>query len=125
MDCLLPIETNSIVSHTKATYVNELIIYRFTVSALPIYGSLVTALPTCLYIKVMCISSAPQNIFECFARCSLQMLLISTNGFNLLKPTVQVMHQPFDILQLYALPTQYLRVLYLSENRQRLVPLTA
>jgi hypothetical protein len=45
--------------------------------------------------------------------------------FNLLKPTGHVMHQQFNIQQLYALPTLYLRVLYLSENKQRLVPLTA
>ena len=43
---------------------------------------------------------------------------------NLLKPIVQVMHQQFNIQQLYALPTLYLCVLYLSENKQRLVPLT-
>ena len=44
---------------------------------------------------------------------------------NLLKPTVYVMHHQFNIQQLYALPTLYLCVLYLSENKQRLVPLTA
>ena len=44
---------------------------------------------------------------------------------NLLKPTGYVMHQKFNIQQLYALPTLYLCVLYLSENKQRLVPLTA
>jgi len=44
---------------------------------------------------------------------------------NLLKPTGYVMHQQFNIPQLYALPTLYLCVLYLSENKQRLVPLTA
>ena len=42
-----------------------------------------------------------------------------------LKPTGHVMHQQFNIQQLYALPTLYLCVLYLSENKQRLVPLTA
>jgi len=46
-------------------------------------------------------------------------------GFNLLSPTGYVMHQQFNIQQLYALPTLYLCVLYLSENKQRLVPLTA
>ena len=35
------------------------------------------------------------------------------------------MHQQFNIQQLYVLPTLYLCVLYLSENKQRLVPLTA
>ena len=44
---------------------------------------------------------------------------------NLLKPTAYVMYQQFNIQQLYALPTLYLCVLYLSENRQRLVSLTA
>jgi hypothetical protein len=44
---------------------------------------------------------------------------------NLLKPAGHVMHQQFNIQQLYVLPTLYLCVLYLSENKQRLVPLTA
>ena len=50
---------------------------------------------------------------------------VPSTGVNLLKPTGYVMHQQFDIQQLYALPTLYLCVLYLSENKQRLVPLTA
>ena len=45
--------------------------------------------------------------------------------FNFLKPTGHVMHQHFNIQQLYVLPTLYLCVSYLSENKQRLVPLTA
>ena len=45
--------------------------------------------------------------------------------FKPLRPTGHVMHQQFNIQQLYALPTLYLCVLYLSENKQRLVPLTA
>ena len=45
--------------------------------------------------------------------------------FNLLKPTGYVMHQQFNLQQSCALPTLYLCVLYLSENKQRLVPLTA
>ena len=44
---------------------------------------------------------------------------------GVLKSTGYVMHQQFNIQQLYALPTLYLCVLYLSENKQRLVPLTA
>jgi hypothetical protein len=35
-----------------------------------------------------------------------------------------VMHQQFNIQQLYALSTLYLGVLNLSQNEQRLVPLT-
>ena len=46
-------------------------------------------------------------------------------AFNLSKPTGHVMHQQFNIQQLYVLPTLYSCVLYLSENKQRLVPLTA
>ena len=46
-------------------------------------------------------------------------------SFNLLSRTGYAMHQQFNIQQLYALPTPYLCVLYLSENKQRLVPLTA
>jgi len=46
-------------------------------------------------------------------------------SFNLLNPTDHVMHQQFNIQQLYALPTLYLCVLYLSENKQQLMPLTA
>ena len=50
---------------------------------------------------------------------------ISCVSINLLKPAGHVMHQQFNIQQLYAMPTLYLFVLYLSENKQRLVPLTA
>ena len=46
-------------------------------------------------------------------------------ALNILKPTGHVMHHQFNIQQLYVLPTLYLCVLYLSENKQRLVPLTA
>ena len=48
----------------------------------------------------------------------------SITCLNFLKPTGQVKHHQFNIEQLYALPTLYLCVLYLSENKQRLVPLT-
>ena len=44
---------------------------------------------------------------------------------NLLNPTGHVMHQQLNIQQLYVLPALYLCILYLSENKQRLVPLTA
>jgi len=46
-------------------------------------------------------------------------------SMNLLKPAGYMMPQQFNIQQLYALPTLYLCVLYLSENKQRLVPPTA
>ena len=52
-------------------------------------------------------------------------LKVSQRHLNLLKPTGHVMHQQLNVQQLYVLPTLYLCVLYLSENKQRLVPLTA
>ena len=52
------------------------------------------------------------------------ILLLYELYINLLKPTGHVMHQQFNIQQLYAVPTLYWCVLYLSENKQRLVPLT-
>ena len=44
---------------------------------------------------------------------------------NLLKHTGHVTHKQLNIQQLYVPPTLYLCVLYLSENKQRLAPLTA
>jgi hypothetical protein len=44
---------------------------------------------------------------------------------KLLNPTGHVTHQQLNIQQLHVLPTLYLCVLYLSENKERLVPLTA
>ena len=49
----------------------------------------------------------------------------AADRLNLLNPTGHVTHQQFNIQQLYVLPTLYLCVLYLSESKQRLVPLTA
>ena len=70
------------------------------------------------------------SCFKCSPSCLLQVrnqLRRNKNKFrvNFLKPTGYVMHQHFNIQQLYALPTLYLFILYLSENKQRLVPLTA
>ena len=45
-------------------------------------------------------------------------------SITLLKPTGYMMHQQFKIQQLYILSTLYLCVLYLSENKQQLLPLT-
>ena len=56
--------------------------------------------------------------------CNLQ-ITADTERVKLFKPTGHVIHYQFNIQQLYALPTLYLCVLYLSENKQRLVPLTA
>ena len=65
------------------------------------------------YIATLSIS-LPANMHNCIPI-----------SFNLLKPTGYVMHQQFNIQQLYVLPTLYLCVLYLSEDKQRLVPITA
>jgi len=47
------------------------------------------------------------------------------SGFKGLKPTGYLMHHQFNSQQLYALPTLYLCFLYLSEEKQRFVSLTA
>ena len=60
----------------------------------------------------------------CFVS-SFIIIIIIIIIINLLKPTGHVMHQQFNIQQLYVLPTLHLCVLYLSENKQRLVSLTA
>ena len=66
------------------------------------------------------------KIHSCVFVCeSEKKAIISLASINLLKPNGYVMHHQFNIQQLYALPTPYLCVLYLSENKQRLVPLTA
>ena len=59
--------------------------------------------------------------------CVLMLLLATVleRPLNILKPTGYMIHQQFNIQQLCALPTLYLCVLYLSENKQQLVPLTA
>jgi hypothetical protein len=72
-----------------------------------------------------------QNIFKWhFRKYGYEILIYRQiykipNLFSPLEPTGYVMHQQFNIQQLYALPTLYLCVLYLSEHKQRLVPLTA
>ena len=60
-----------------------------------------------------------------FRSVTLCRLIASLLCFNLLMSTGHVIHQQFNIQQQYALPTLYLCVLYLSGNKQRLVPLTA
>jgi len=72
-------------------------------------------------------SSRAKNVQDSVAYVSLLFYLFCKLRLyiNLLKPTGHVMHHQFNIQQLYALPTLYLCVLYLSENKQRLVALTA
>ena len=64
------------------------------------------------------------RILSSTCQCYFEICLLNFK-INLLKPTGHVMHQQFNIQQLYILPTLYLCVLYLSENKQRLVPFTA
>ena len=70
-------------------------------------------------------TQSTQSVCVCDFVQKTAWLLSLLSMFNLLKPTGYVMHHQFNIQQLYALPTLYLCVLYLSENKQRLVPLTA
>jgi hypothetical protein len=70
------------------------------------------------------------NIYQHITETGLDALewihiVLNTEHWRALNPTGHVMHQQFNIQQLYVLPTLYLCVLYLSENKQRLVPLTA
>jgi hypothetical protein len=70
-----------------------------------------------------CRAAIPHRTEKLGAKISFPVL--SDFNLNLLKPTGHVMHHQFNIQQLYALPTLYLCVLCLFENKQRLVPLTA
>ena len=56
---------------------------------------------------------------------TLHCYIVTSLILNLSNPTGHVMHQQFNIQHLYVLPTLYLCVLHLSENKQRLVPLTS
>ena len=128
------------------TYVTELKLYYFRNGT--IYGE-VLKLIVCPYGKMRkkkkyddgCRDHVfwevmPYNLvdaYHCFRRNMLLLTAVLVPGtsrflrnlINLLTPTGHVMHQLFNIQQLYVLPTLYLCVLYLSENKQRLVPLTA
>ena len=77
-------------------------------------------------IILQIITLLPVSTLSCHPQgeCN-QYLAKSHKYFNLSQPTGYMMHQQFNIQQLYALPTLYLCVLYLSENKQRLVSLTA
>jgi hypothetical protein len=71
------------------------------------------------------LSSLQQAERERKAAVEYQPFSTSRHLIHLLKPTGYGIHHQSNIQQLYALPTLYLCVLYLSENKQRLVPLTA
>ena len=60
-----------------------------------------------------------------FVVCYEKQLNLSRWNVKVSNINLDVTHQQFNIQQLYVLPTLYLCVLYLSENKQRLVSLTA
>ena len=62
---------------------------------------------------------------RCHVFCVATCMQYERRHINFLNITSHVMHQQFNIQQLYALPTLYLCVLYLSEKKRWLVPLTA
>ena len=68
-------------------------------------------------------TSSRHKIMPVFLTLSLTLIgfhFMHTVTINLLKPTGYVIHQQFNIQQLYVLPTLYLCVLFLSENKQRI-----
>ena len=67
------------------------------------------------------VSFKGKNLTPASRCCKPPPQLCAVCQINLLKPTGHVMHQQFNIQQLYVLPTLYLCVLYLSENKQQLV----
>jgi len=88
---------------------------------------IITGITFVFAFHMRCISIVRSLYFRIFSASFLITFLspeIATS-INLLKPAGYVMHHQFNIQQLYALPTLYSCVLYLSENKQRLVPLTA
>ena len=76
-------------------------------------------------VRVSCSVFASAALFVLAAAVNLLLPWPRGVFVNLLKPSCYAMHHQFNIQQLYILPTLYLCVLYLSENKQRLVPLTA
>ena len=88
---------------------------------------LLTCLLLSVLINVKVLSCPTTEITQLYLKlCRFRpLVLLIRSSINLLKPTGHVMRQQFNIQQLYVLPTLYLCVLYLSENKERLVPLTA
>jgi hypothetical protein len=74
----------------------------------------------CLSTHVTAISTTFHECYWALYHFSIKHINPSGDDINLLKPTAYVMHQQFNIQQLYALPTLYLCVLYLSEKNSDL-----
>ena len=81
--------------------------------------------PCCLFTINVSLYSWRFRLIMRSAFKLMRWLTLILHLLNVLKPTGHVMHQQFNIQQLHVLPTVYLCVLYLSENKQRLVSLTA
>jgi hypothetical protein len=71
-----------------------------------------------IFFRILLLSPVSTISTQLHAQLLLHVALI-----NILKPIGHVMHQQFNIQQLYVLPALYLCVLYSSESKQRLVPL--
>ena len=76
-------------------------------------------------VKAIRVSKNAVDIIDISVPLNHNLQTTYASGINLLKPTSHMMHPQFNIKQLYVLLTLYLCVLYLSENKQRLVPITA
>ena len=74
----------------------------------------------CLCIFYVIFNSGKVNIlnFGVIITMSADTHTHTHTRINLSDPTGHMMHQQFNIQQLYILPTLYLCVLYLSENKQ-------
>ena len=84
-------------------------------------GNSMTGVEFCVFLRII-IDLKYRNSFYT-AHClevqkygTVGRTLFLNKSIKLLKPTGFVMHQHFNIQQLYALPTLYLFVLYLSQN---------
>jgi len=73
-----------------------------------------------VYLCVLCGSENKQTLFP--YKALTEWIYNGDLTFQTLPVT---MYCQFNVQQFYAQPTLYLCVLYLSENKQRLVPLTA
>jgi hypothetical protein len=77
-------------------------------------------LSTSTSVKTADILWNPNVHYSCINSLALELIL---SQINLLKTTCYMIHQQCNIQQLYTLSTLDLCVLYLSQNKQRLVPL--
>ena len=78
-----------------------------------------------MFIKICLFETSVVVLFPAMMACGSGHEEYSCFVLNLLKSTGHMMHQQFNIKKLYTLPTLYLCVLCLSENKQRLMLLTS